>query len=486
MPDDDHASLSIFSALWAVGALFHLAKWSLWADTPSNLAMMVAAVMVLARPGASLPLAGLFATQVWALAREMPHTSNHLFLAGLVGALGLLAIGRLLLRSNGVPTPGALYRDFAPPARVTALLVLFLAGFHKLNADWFQPEVSCGAEFYRAVVGRVPLLPEVAWAEWTAIVGAIVIELVAPFLLLSRRLRAAGLLISLVFLYAVGITGFFNFAAIAAALLALFAPANMGELLCAGCERRSPCRRIRSLALSPKVGRAVEMGVMVVAGTAIVVTLARPWAGHIPDPMLVRELSSGRRPMLSYAFEAAWWAFGLGLAAALLIGLRSGVARWPSATALLKHPAPALSVIPLLTFLSGVSPYFGLKTEVSFAMFSNLRTETRPNHLVVRRPADLLGLQGDLVAIESSSDSELQQIAERGYLVPLIELRAYVRARTRASGPDFTLTYVRNGRWREVERAGRDPELTRPGPALARALVAFRPVSVEGPNRCRH
>jgi hypothetical protein len=448
--------------------------------------MTVAAIMVLANPGALLPLAGLFAAQVWALAREMPHTSNHLFLSGLVGALGLLAIGRSLLRSPRAPDSGALVREFAPPARATLLLVLFFAGFGKLNADWFRPEVSCGAEFYRAVVGRVPLLPDAGWAEWTAILGAIGIELVVPFLLLSRRFRLAGILLTLVFLYAVGITGFFNFAAITAALLFLFAPANTGELLRAGCERRPLCARIQSLAGSPGLRRASRIGVTVVAGMAVVVALARPWAGYVAEPMLVRELSGGRRPALSYAFEAAWWVYGVGLVAALLIAVRAGTPRWPDARTLLAHPAPALALLPFLVLLSGISPYLGLKTEISFAMFSNLRTEMGSNHLVVRRSIDLLGLQSELVTVESSTDPELQQIAERGYLVPLSEFRAYVQARTRASGPDFAVTYVREGRRRAVERAGRDPELARPASILARTLVAFRPVSPEGPSPCRH
>jgi hypothetical protein len=219
---------------------------------------------------------------------------------------------------------------------------------------------------------------------------------------------------------------------------------------------------------------------------AIVVTLSRPWAGQVAEPLLVRELSSGHRPATSFLFEAGWWIYGLGLAAALLSGIRAGSPRWPPAKSLLAHPVPALAIVPLLTLLNGVSPYLGLKTEASFAMFSNLRTETSSNHLLVRQSVDLLGLQSDLVTIESSTDDQLQQIAERGYLLPLWELQAYVRARTEVSGPDFTVTYTRKGVRRSVERAGRDAELSRQGQFLARKLVAFRPVAANGPNPCRH
>lgn len=486
MADHDRASLSIFSTLWAVGALFHLAKWSLWVETPASLALAVAATLVLATPGALLPLTGLFAAQVWVVGREMPHTSNHLLLSGIVGTLGLLAIGACYLRTRGAPDPGAVYRAFAPPARLILLIVFFVAGFDKLNADWFHPQVSCGAAFYKVVSTRVPFLPAGRWAESSTIIGAIAIELAVPFLLLSRRSRLVGILLALVFLYAVGISGFFNFAAITAALLALFAPSNTGDLLRAGCERIAFCARLRSLARSSPVRRARWLVLLVVSGVAIVVALSRPWAGYVAQPLLVRELSSGRRPAISYPFEAGWWVYGLGLAAALLFAIRSGSPRWPTARSLLAHPVPALAIVPVLALLNGVSPYLGLKTETSFAMFSNLRTETTSNHLLVRRSIDVLGLQSDLVTIESSTDDQLQQIAERGYLLPLSELQAYVRARTQASGPDFAVTYARKGRRRSVERAGRDPELSRQGPVLARKLAVFRPVSAEGPNPCRH
>jgi hypothetical protein len=364
------------------------------------------------------------------------------------------------------------------------LIVFFVAGFDKLNADWFRPQVSCGAAFYKVVSTRVPFLPPGGWAESSAIVGAIAIELVVPFLLLSRRSRLVGILLALVFLYAVGISGYFNFAAITAALLVLFAPANNGDLLRDGCERIAFCARLRSLARSSR--RARWLGLLVVAGVAIAVTLSGPWAGSVADPLLVREFSSGRRPATSYMFEAGWWIYGLGLAAALLFAIRSGSPRWPAARSLLAHPVPALAIVPVLALLNGASPYLGLKTETSFAMFSNLRTETSSNHLLVRRTVDFLGLQRDLVTIESSTDDQLQQIAERGYLLPFSELQAYVRARTKSSGPDFAVTYTRNGLRRSVERADLDPELSRRGPVLARKLVVFRPVSAEGPNPCRH
>jgi hypothetical protein len=228
------------------------------------------------------------------------------------------------------------------------------------------------------------------------------------------------------------------------------------------------------------------MGAAVVAGTAVLIALARPWAGGAVEPRLLRELGLGRRPTLSYAFEAAWWVYAPLLLALLLLALRAVRPRWPSARQLFSHPAPALVVVPILVLLNGVAPYLGLKTETAVSMFSNLRTEQGSNHFLVRRTADLAGLQGDLVRIESSRDPELRLVAARGYLLPLFELRAYVQERARIGDPDVALTSVRAGRRRSVASAGRDPELAARAPFLARALIAFRPVSAGPGSPCRH
>lgn len=483
--EERSAALRIFSVLWAIGALFHLGKWSLWADTPANLALAVAATFVILRPGDMLRLAALFGAQVWALALDMPRTSNHLMLSGLVGLLGLLAIAVRLVR-RGPLDPGSFHRDFAPPARVILLLVFFFAAFHKLNADWFDVDVSCGDQLWGTIAGRVPGAPDGTWARWAAIIGGIAIEVAAPILLLTRRLRLLGLGLAWWFLYLVGIAGFFNFAAITGALLFLFAPSNLDALTTAARWRWPALERFAAAARSEPVRRGLRLAPPIVAGTAILVALSRPWAGWAPEPILLREIVSGARPTISYAFDVAWVLLALGAAAAVALAVRAGRAEWPTARELLAHPAPALGVVPLLVLLLAIAPYLGLRSEVAFGMFSNLRTEAGSNHLLVRRPLDLLGMQRDLVRIESSSDPELRQVASRGYLLPRLELHEYVRARARATGPDFSVTYVGEGGRREVERAGRDPELMRPAPFLIRELVVFRPVWTGERNPCRH
>lgn len=54
-------------------------------------------------------------------------------------------------------------------------------------------------------------------------------------------------------------------------------------------------------------------------------------------------------------------------------------------------------------FLWGAQPYLGLSTMQSFTMASNLRTETNPNHLLMRHVPQIFSLQNDLVSFDEYS-----------------------------------------------------------------------------------
>ena len=78
--------------------------------------------------------------------------------------------------------------------------------------------------------------------------------------------------------------------------------------------------------------------------------------------------------------------------------------------------------MPALLVLNGMSPYLGLKTETSFSMFSNLRTEGKqPNHLFVPSWIKLTALQDDLVEVSASDNRVLQDYANSKSLLPYFE-----------------------------------------------------------------
>jgi hypothetical protein len=141
-------------------------------------------------------------------------------------------------------------------------------------------------------------------------------------------------------------------------------------------------------------------------------------------------------------------------------------------------PMPAMIVLPIAVFVNGIMPYVGLKTETSWAMFSNLRTEgDRSNHWLVPASAQVFDLQRDLVQVTRSSDGFLQQLATRHQLIPYFEIRRR---------PAAAVSYLRGGVETAFNRASDDPRFSRTAPWVQRKLLRFRPVDIAGKQRCLH
>jgi hypothetical protein len=128
-----------------------------------------------------------------------------------------------------------------------------------------------------------------------------------------------------------------------------------------------------------------------------------------------------------------------------------------------------------------------LKTETSFAMFSNLRTEGgTTNHLIVRRGLRLASYQEDLVTILDSSDPELQRLADLEYRLPYFEFRSYLSRRISRHAGAIRVGYRRGETETWIDDATRDPALAAPDALLSRKLLYFRPVPLRTNAECRH
>jgi hypothetical protein len=142
-------------------------------------------------------------------------------------------------------------------------------------------------------------------------------------------------------------------------------------------------------------------------------------------------------------------------------------------------------LIPALVVYNGLCPYLGLKTESTWAMYSNLRTESRPNHLFIPASFQVAGYQQDLVEIVATTMPELQRYQQEGLHLNFAELRRISSGAER----DFTATYQRGGTLHHLQLANgvsNDPNVTTSAGWLADMLLIFRPIDTEGPMKCRH
>ena len=124
---------------------------------------------------------------------SFPGVANHVTVGAIATVLVLLA---LLRESRGIRKPNSFFADVT----LLAAVVYLCAGFHKLNADFFDPAVSC-ANWYGARLLRIwwdsgapsvpgALAPE-AWAIAPAYLAA-GMELAGGLGLLWWRKRQIG------------------------------------------------------------------------------------------------------------------------------------------------------------------------------------------------------------------------------------------------------------------------------------------------------
>ena len=433
---------TLFSAAWALATVFHLAgeprhlaaQGAGWSGL-ANLALAVAAIAVLARPGRVSPLAWLAAGQIVVVAIDAPAIGNHWLLSGLVAVAFLFAV------ASGKDAFGA----FVPVARATLVVAYSFMAFAKVNSGFLDPLVSCSVEFVGDLTTHVGISP--LGLGYPIAFGVLCIELSIALLLIVPRTRPWGAVVGLLFHYLVGLDAarhFWDFSSALSALFLLFLPAGfatwlLGIRLVRTLLRWSPLLAVIGLApavfglggVSLQVGRAawvVGGGAFVAAATTYVV---RQRAELSPAP--------------------------------------------------LRSTRPLLYIVPALAVLNGVSPYVELKTSYSWNMYSNLATtDGQSNHLLVRRTLPLDDHGADLVRILQSDDAQLQEFASTDFLASIDSLRVYL-----ADHPDTALVYERGSRRYSVERAADDAELASPVALWDRKLRPIRAIDAGVSQRCQ-
>lgn len=465
-------ALVVFTFMWAAAALFHQASYGLWLASPAEIALGLFAFFALFRPSSLARLAALVLAQTWAIWAKSPEIPNHALLAFFVDLALLLALLRGCARARGkAPDRSQVYLDFAPAARLALVTMYFWAAFHKLNRSYFDPAVSCAAAMSDALAAHFPMLPQGSLVHHAAIVGSILTEVAIPVMLCVRRWRMAGIILGALFHMGLALSPYpstrvYNFSALLFALYFLFAPDPLGrDLLTAW--RGSALRA----ALSDRPGFREALRWSGLGGLLLLLCAA---VYGPKDP--------GWRRVLVEGPNLVWIAYGVTTFALFLAVRRRPVVPLPSLRRLL-GVQPLLAVVPALVFLNGLSPYVGLKTELSFAMYSNLRTEGgATNHFLIGRPLSLFGFQQDLVTLVRSDAPKLQSYADNDYRLTWFEFRDFVSRRKK-----IQVTYRRAGEEeRSIERAGDDPRLAEPWPTWQRKLLVFRPVRVEDPVYCIH
>jgi hypothetical protein len=446
-----------FFVAWSMATLFHQASFMRLASDPLEALLTLTAVAVLVAPRRSAPFVVLLCAQVVEIALRAPQVSNHWWMSG---AISLTLLMTLIPALREGFSPGRWLSHFRGPLRAILIVVYFYGVFHKINADFLDPEISCGVDLYRTLArSYLPFLPDSAAAAWFSIFGTLAVETAIPLLLLWPNTRAWGVTLGVGFHFFLGFVPYsvyYNFSSALFALFLLFIPPgaieNREEIGAGGGITSDRTRWI---------------------GLALLVAFMSFAAWHSPT----------HRGLWRHLHRIPWAVYGGGI---VLLTIRAfarrneadltpatehahRVRRWPF-------------VMPVLFFLNGASPYLGLKTETSLAMYSNLRTEGgSSNHLLIAQTLDPFDRTTQIVTIEQSSNRELRRLAKRRRALLWFEFRDYL-----ARHPKTRASWALNGVPSEVARARDDERFSSPEPWWIRKFVYFRPVDLDLRKRCSH
>jgi hypothetical protein len=448
--------------LWSFAIVFDIAWGGYLATFSARTPVALAAIWAMCRPSSQPRFLLLAAAQAIVAALGQPDPGNHWFFMIVVHA----TIGLALIVRPRASTLERLYARFAPALRAEVVVLYTFAALAKFNSSFLVRDLSCVGLFYRQLAGHIPLFPEADWALGIALFSTIVIESTIPLLLAFRRTGSAGVLLAVGFHLLLAIGGAPSFSVAAFALLSLFLPPEVFRSAAA-------CFRKLLRYVPPNAAASLSGPLPFVVLAALVLAPAvSVWVEWLP----VETMAWGT----SRIFWALWLLGGSFLAGLLLSGFVAGEGR-RLAPATARAILPLLWIGPALAVANGLSPYAGAKTENTFTMFSNLRTEGEHwNHLLIPRSVRVLGLQDELVHVIASSAPELKAFTEPGVFLVATHFHEIT------SGlPDASVTYESGGRIHQVARIADVPLLSRPPgwPGL-RKLLVFRPVDTRGV--CQH
>ena len=446
---------NVFAFTWATAGFFHQLSFTDWRwHDPKGIVLSLAIIFVLFKPSSWKRFA-LFILVDWiSVTIAFPDHPNHIVFSWLVNGCILASLAILAVRQRNLSDAdfaSAWFEAFAPWIRVMLCILYWFTFFHKLNYSYLDPDWSCGARLHLDINERFSLLPSALWAQYLSIYGTLVIEFLLPFLLLYKRTRPYAIVTGMLFHALLALhphIGLFSFSATMIALYTTLISSSVAAKL-------SP------ESWMPGLWRRALLIPLVV----IVLWTLRSWLPFLRLDEALRHLwKVGFLAYYTYAFSC--------LFLFIRACLRSRDADQSAQGSLGTYPLPG--VFLLLMFVNGIGPYFGLRTQSSFSMFSNLHTENGvSNHLIMPAGIQFTNWQKDLVQIIDTNDPELLSARDHDYDIVYLELRR-VRSGDR---DDFWVEFRRNG---VVERFdARKPETYESLPrlnCLAKRYFFFRPV----------
>lgn len=456
---------NIFACLWAIATLFHLAHSSTY-DIKLHYALLsIVAMFILFSTLKFKGLLCLIALQIYSTFYEMPNMSNHWLFTTFVNLTIIQALIFLIFKKKTLNiNKGELLEMFAPVLRIELIIMYFFVVFLKLNSHFFIPDVSCATALL-----HTQILPP--FIELTPLMFklnayfTIFIELLIPTLLIFKRTRNWGLLIGLVFHCLLAYNTYNAYADYSSMVFALY------FLFISPQFSANAVAIWRKFKTNPFfAGHFSFPRLFMIAGALFLVFVCI----HVLTKILV-----DYHEFNLYFFWTGFSIIFIGLFISYMFKYKSNL---DVENHYFKLPHLFFIIIPALVFLNGICPFLGLKTENSFSMFSNLRTEGGiSNHYIMPVSFQIFDYQKDLIEITSSSDPYLQKSADENKLMVFSHFQSYVEE----DQPE-RVEYIHHGKKQIYLSEGKSSEKVSKNSYLFRKTMGFRFINKYDPQPCGH
>lgn len=465
--------LVAFTPMWGAAMLFSLAgdRNILMFREGALLAALTwvavaAAIVLIVRPRLTKLLFVLAGLMVVRYAALLPVASNNKTITLFMNAAILVcALQAATLGLRDAQFRDVLYERMRVVARALLAVMYFYGIFHKINADFLDPRVSCAVALYDPLARSFGLAGNPIGHQ-IAIWSTFIVETITLVALYWKRFFAVGLIFGLMFHFVIPISTYSWYMDFSSLVLALYMLSIPREVSTAFFDRVARIFRA-SRARFGSLGLFLPFALVGVPAALIVGVIA---------------IRAERVGQLFQVYNSLWvlfWAVYGGIAMVLLTAVALDYLPWRGRTSA-RQPL-WLYAFPLVLFLSCLSPYVGLKTESSIAMFSNLHTEAgETNHLFFARPPYLFDYQRDVVRVIDASSPPLQRVAIGRDGLVWLDLQQYLRA-----NPHEWVTFERQGVRYERATAASIAHLPQPS-WLERKLLIFKTVNFDRPKVCTH
>ena len=466
----------------------------------------------------------LILTSAYVLIFQFPDVGNHVNIMLYCNIVMIVAGAYAYVRGRGSVANDEYFEMIRPALRASLILVYFFAGFHKLNNDYFNPEVSCAADIFGYVASTIRtsilgipvglalsaaglfivyklirggrfgapgsrvftvlvilvvggvlsgvLLVVLASPTFLRSIGTVagmvilLWELIGALLLAVPRFQVVVVPFSLAMHGILAVVGFVDFATLALPLLFTFVPSNYYQVL------NRPAN-LRFFGLVHRVHIYLAINLIGAAYTGVYTHIV-PLVNNIFVTGMLFNLAAlvFIWPILSTLFSPS-------------------PPTWGGVPVLNQNMPKFLYVFPVLLVLYPMTSYVGLRTAGNFSMYSNVRTEgSGSNHFLLRNnPIKIWDYQEDVVRIIEIDDEAGRVIHhydrfQSGLQLPVIEFRKWIYKWTQA-GSEVPLTFEYRGKIFSTKDIVKDPVWRTHERTWEMVLMDFRGIQPVGPNQCK-